>query len=107
MLQKGNIFANRYKIESQLGTGGFGEVWKALDKVTDNYVAIKIHHIENGERAAMDIVHEYTRVMSIHHDNLLTPSHVDVADGNVPYLVMNYVNVILPIGTWTKKRCGC
>lgn len=88
MLQKGNIFANRYRIESQLGTGGFGEVWKALDKVTNNYVAIKIHHRENGERVARDIVHEYTRVMSIHHDNLLTPSHVDVADGNVPYLVM-------------------
>lgn len=88
MLQKGNIFANRYRIESRLGTGGFGEVWKVLDQVTNNHMAIKVHHIENGERVAKDIVHEYTRVMSIHHDNLLTPSHVDVADGNVPYLVM-------------------
>lgn len=88
ILGQNNIFAGRYRLEEKLGSGGFGEVWKAFDNVTGQYFAIKIHLKGDGERAAQEIVKEYTRVMHIHHDNLLTPSHVDIADGNVPYLVM-------------------
>lgn len=87
-LREGLLFAERYRLEEQLGEGGFGEVWKSFDKVTKEFVAIKIHHCGDTQRAAQEIVKEYTRMMTIHHDNLLTPSHVDLAAGNVPYLVM-------------------
>ena len=82
------LFAGRYRLEQRLGNGGFGEVWRALDTVTGDEVAVKIHLKENDERAAKEIVKEYTRVRDIHHDNLLTPTHVGIADGNTPYLVM-------------------
>ena len=67
-------------------------MWKAFDKVTHKYFAIKIHLKGDGEKAAQEIVKEYTRVMHIHHDNLLTPSHVDITEGTVPYLVMELCN---------------
>ena len=82
------LFAGRYRLEARLGAGGFGEVWRAQDTITGHPVAIKIHLKGDSARAAQDIVKEYTRVMTIHHDNLLTPSHVDVTEGNVPYLVL-------------------
>ena len=82
------LFAGRYQLEARLGAGGFGEVWRAQDTITGHPVAIKIHLKGDSARAAQDIVKEYTRVMTIHHDNLLTPSHVDVVEGHVPYLVM-------------------
>ena len=88
MMNKNDIFAGRYRLEERLGAGGFGEVWKAFDKVTHKHFAIKIHLKGDSEKAAQEIVKEYTRVMHIHHDNLLTPSHVDITDGVVPYLVM-------------------
>ena len=82
------IFAERYVLEDRLGEGGFGEVWKAWDSVTNTNVAIKIHHSGKNASAAREIVKEYTRVMNIHHDNLLTPSYTDIADGSTPFLVM-------------------
>lgn len=88
ILLQNDIFAGRYRLEEKLGAGGFGEVWKAFDNVTHKYFAIKIHLNGDSEKAAQGIVKEYTRVMHIHHDNLLTPSHVDITDGVVPYLVM-------------------
>lgn len=88
VLHQNDIFAGRYRLEEKLGAGGFGEVWKAFDNVTHRYFAIKIHLSGDSEKAAQEIVKEYTRVMHIHHDNLLTPSHVDITDGVVPYLVM-------------------
>lgn len=94
-LHKNDIFAGRYRLEERLGAGGFGEVWKAFDKVTHKYFAIKIHLKGDSEKAAQDIVKEYTRVMHIHHDNLLTPSYVDITEGTVPYLVMELCNADL------------
>lgn len=82
------LFAGRYRLEQRLGNGGFGEVWRALDTVTGGEVAVKIHLKENDERAAKEIVKEYTRVRDIHHDNLLTPTYVGIANGDTPYLVM-------------------
>ena len=87
-LHQNDIFANRYVLKKQLGKGGFGEVWKAYDNLTKKHIAIKIHLKGGDAEAAQEIVKEYTRVMHIHHDNLLTPSHVDVHDGVIPYLVM-------------------
>ena len=87
-LHQNEIFAGRYRLEKVLGSGGFGEVWKAFDNVTEQYVAIKIHHRGDTEHAAREIVKEFTRMMNIHHANLLTPMYVDVAEGHIPYLVM-------------------
>lgn len=33
---------DRYRMDSQLGSGSFGEVWRAVDTVTDQPVAIKV-----------------------------------------------------------------
>ncbi|HEY5959337.1 MAG TPA: serine/threonine-protein kinase [Polyangiaceae bacterium] len=42
MLEPGTLFAIRYEILCHLGGGGSGLVYKALDRTTDNFVAIKV-----------------------------------------------------------------
>ena len=98
------LFARRYRLETRLGAGGFGEVWRALDNMTGHPVAIKIHLEGDSARAAQEIVKEYTRVMTIHHDNLLTPLHVDVAEGTIPYLIMELCEYDLSERDLTEKE---
>lgn len=41
MVQKSTIINDRYELIDKIGTGGFGEVWKAHDRMLDCYVALK------------------------------------------------------------------
>ena len=47
MLQKGQIFNNRYKIISILGEGGFGAIYKVWDDNLQRYRAIKENLLRN------------------------------------------------------------
>ena len=38
----GDVIAQRYELLTRLGRGGFGEVWRALDRVTLEQVAVKL-----------------------------------------------------------------
>ena len=41
MLETGTILQDRYLVEKQIGAGGMGAVYLAVDNRFDNYVAIK------------------------------------------------------------------
>ena len=42
LIKKGKTFANRFRLITPLGYGGFGEVWDAKDRLLGNRVALKI-----------------------------------------------------------------
>lgn len=42
VLEDGAVFLGRYQIETRIGAGGFGEVYRALDRSTGERVAIKV-----------------------------------------------------------------
>ena len=48
-LMKGITFANRYEIIEELGRGGMGRVYKALDKEINEEVAVKLLKAEIAE----------------------------------------------------------
>ena len=91
MLQQGQTFGidDRYLLISQLGKGGFSEVWLADDTRTHVQVAIKIYAPGTGlDAAGIEIfTKEFSLVFDMNHTNLLKPTYFDSYE-NQPYLIL-------------------
>src|SRR5215472_3918418 len=68
-----------YEIESQLGAGGMGEVWKARDTRLGRTVALKVSNIEFSRRFEL----EARAIAALNHPNICT-----LYDVGPNYLVM-------------------
>lgn len=91
-LKPGDTFANEYKLQRLLGSGGFSDVWLAQYSVAGNMeVALKIYAPEKGldSDGQNTFMKEYQLVYNLIHQHLLTAKHFGVFDGS-PYLVMPY-----------------
>lgn len=49
MYAAGQLIAQRYRVERELGAGGFGEVFEATDVTTGKHVAIKVTRPDDGQ----------------------------------------------------------
>ena len=70
VLAPGEKIQTRYIIEQELGAGGMGKVFRALDSLTNTTVAIKILS-ENGEEHRERFRREYSFFKIAQHPNLL------------------------------------
>jgi serine/threonine protein kinase len=63
-----------YEIQSPLGAGGMGEVYRALDTRLDRTVAIKIlpSHLSNNSNAKQRFDREARAFSSLNHANICT-----------------------------------
>lgn len=61
--------ADRYRIESLIGEGGHGQVYKAFDDELQRYVAIKV---ASTLRPTPDLLDEARRVAKLRHPNIVT-----------------------------------
>jgi serine/threonine protein kinase len=82
-----------YTVRELLGTGAFGEVWRATDERLNRDVAIKLllRHLSSDPKRARGFAEEARTVGSLNHPNILSVH--DVAErGGVPFIVSEYVN---------------
>jgi serine/threonine protein kinase len=81
-----------YEIQSQLGAGGMGEVYKARDTRLDRAVAIKILPIHLAEKpdARERFEREARAISALNHSNICHLYDVGSQDG-LRYLVMEYL----------------
>jgi eukaryotic-like serine/threonine-protein kinase len=81
-----------YEIQSPLGAGGMGEVYKARDTRLDRTVAIKIlpSHLSENPEAKHRFEREARTISSLSHPNICTLHDVGQQDG-IHYLVMEYL----------------
>src|SRR6266852_2567122 len=81
-----------YRIESKLGEGGMGAVWKARDTRLDRFVALKTLPAEKlaDEDRRRRFVQEAKAASALNHPNIV---HIyDIADADaVPFIAMEYV----------------
>jgi eukaryotic-like serine/threonine-protein kinase len=82
-----------YRIESKLGEGGMGAVWKARDTRLDRFVALKTLPAEKlaDEDRRRRFVQEAKAASALNHPNIV---HIyDIADADaVPFIAMEYVS---------------
>ncbi|MEM7351246.1 MAG: serine/threonine-protein kinase [Acidobacteriota bacterium] len=88
--ETGHIFAGRYRIISELGRGGMGEVFRAHDRVLDEEVAIKFlprrkrRHVEH-------LLNEVRMARQVTHPNVCRVFDFGEADGET-FLTMEYID---------------
>jgi serine/threonine protein kinase/tetratricopeptide (TPR) repeat protein len=92
LLTPGQDFGPRYRIESLLGQGGMGRVYKAYDKDLDRIVAIKV--VRQGALSESDALKRFKQELllasKISHKNILRIH--DMGDvGGIRFISMAYV----------------
>lgn len=82
----------RYEIERLVGTGGMGVVLKGYDTELHRVVAIKVllPHLASSGAARRRFAREAQSAAAVMHEHVVPIHNVEV-DGDVSYLVMQYV----------------
>lgn len=83
----------RYRIQSRIGAGGMGTVFRAIDPSLDRIVAIKIPHFhqkQNSAQASERFLREARAAAQVHHPNVC-PIHDLGEYESAPYLVLPYL----------------
>ena len=81
-----------YEIQSSLGAGGMGEVYRARDTRLERIVAVKIlpSHLSENPEARQRFDQEARTISSVNHPNICTLYDVGHQNGT-DYLVMEYL----------------
>jgi serine/threonine protein kinase len=82
------LFDNKYTFIKDLGSGGFGKVFLAKEKVSNRFVAIK-QLLNKNKSEQEDIIHEIETISKFDNPNIVTYYHHFLED-EVLYLVMEY-----------------
>ncbi len=87
-------FANRYKIDRSLGSGGMAEVFHAYDVIRKKYAAIKVFHSDlliHQEHIKRFKQQAGTLLELGEHKNIIKIYEIDELD-QIPYIVMEYLD---------------
>ena len=82
------LFDNKYSFIKDLGSGGFGKVFLAKEKISNRYVAIK-QLLNTNKSEQEDIIHEIEIVSKFENPNIVTYYH-HFYEEEVLYLVMEF-----------------
>ena len=89
-LPPGTMLENRYRLESLLGKGGMGAVYRAWDTRLEQWVALKENTLATAD-ARIQFEREAKVLARLHHTHLPKVSdHFITADG-AQYLVMTFI----------------
>lgn len=100
-IEPGQTIRGTYCIESKIGGGGMGDVWKAVDLIqdageaADKYVAIKFinKEIRSHPYALKALVREFGRYKKLIHPNIVKAYELN-RDNDRLFIVMEYLDGI-------------
>ena len=89
----GNVFAERYLIESVLGLGGMSIVYKAQHSLMNRTVAIKMMHrnLKDDTVALERFRLEAQAASSLNHQNVITVYDFGISPNGEPFFVMDCI----------------
>ena len=95
---------DRFELQSRLGVGGFGTVWKARDTDLDRAVAIKIpRHTQLSEEEMEQFFREARSVAQLRHPNIV-PVHEVGREGDAVFIVSDLIRGVSLSDMLTGKR---
>ncbi|MBA4384488.1 MAG: hypothetical protein C0410_07105 [Anaerolinea sp.] len=88
-MEPGMLLKSRYMVMEQLGKGGMGEVYLAMDETLDTKVAVKANH-NLSQHTSAQFIREARLLASLKHANL--PRVIDYfTENDSQYLVMDFI----------------
>ncbi len=92
-LKEGALVVNRFRLTRLLGKGGMGDVWLAQHTGLDIPCAVKFIHAESADNPEVRerFEREAKAAAALRSPNVVQILDYGVADGNVPYLAMEYL----------------
>lgn len=93
LLKIDQVFDDKYQLLEQLGSGGIGTVYKAMQLDCNRVVALKVLHlgISQDEEYRTRFLREAQALSKLSHTNIVTIYHLGISSTNIPYLVMEYL----------------
>ena len=67
----------------ELGSGGFGTVYSAMDPVLQTRVALKLYHPHRSQRPTEELLSEARKLARVRHPNVVVVHGADEIDGQV------------------------
>jgi serine/threonine protein kinase/Tol biopolymer transport system component len=89
-LKSGIVLQNRYRVEQELGRGGFGAVYRAWDVNLKKPCAVK-ENLDTSPEAQRQFEREAIVLANLSHPNLPRVTDHFVIEGQGHYLVMDFV----------------
>ncbi|MEP7121854.1 MAG: protein kinase [Byssovorax sp.] len=88
---KGDVVADRFEIDRPVGSGGMGRVYRALDRLTGETIALKLlHRADPQER--LRFAREARALATLRHPGIVRyVAHGTMIDG-APYLAMEWLD---------------
>jgi serine/threonine-protein kinase len=92
-LEAGAVLGERVVIESRLGAGGMGVVYRGFDRVANARVAVKL--VQASSASELDALHRFLReaqaMATVRHPAVVRSLHVDVSEDGLLFQVMELV----------------
>lgn len=104
IMEKGEVFADRYEIDRLVGEGGMGVVYRARDKLTEQDVALKLIRADRlaGKDAVKRLIREGVTSRDIRHRNVVAV--YDVGEyGGQPFMSMEFL-AGQSLRAWNRQR---
>lgn len=103
LLSKERLINNRYELIEKLGQGGMGAVYKAFDRVNQEYVALKQVRLStsltstetDSERANTNrvaLTSEFQQLASLHHPNIVQVLDYGWDENGASYFTMTFLD---------------
>ena len=93
-LDPGGTLSQRYHLEALLGSGGFAEVWRALDLETGQRVAVKVLHNQHRRDASKKerFFRGARNMATLDHPAIVSVLLTEAEDNGYHYFVMEYID---------------
>ncbi len=104
MIREGTMLSGRYDIIGRIGTGGMADVYKAMDRVLNRYVAVKVlkREFREDETFVQKFRTEAQSAAGLSHANIVSVYDVG-EDRGLYYIVMELVEGIT-LKDYIKKK---